>query len=244
MIAVAYGAKGDMVRHVQTALMLNGYQTGPIDGIFGKMTQMALVQFQQTHLGPDRKPLTVNAIADTATLWALEHASGSDQEEELLVPAFQAEGFRRQLIDVAMAEVGVCEDPDGSNGGPRVDIYTDGWRVPWCALFISWCLRQLRPLAFPPNRQLASAWKIRAWAAAKGAWKQPTATPEPGDIFVMLKHGFDGIDAGSGHVGLVIGWDGESILTCEGNSSNAVRCRRRHAKTLTGYVLPGWDDAR
>ena len=53
----------------------------------------------------------------------------------------------RDLIGIAEQEVGVREQPPGSNTGPRVRAFQavtelggTGW--PWCAAFIEWCLER------------------------------------------------------------------------------------------------------
>jgi peptidoglycan hydrolase-like protein with peptidoglycan-binding domain len=43
------GARGDTVKRLQSALAEAGYQPGPIDGIFGNRTELAVITFQDDH---------------------------------------------------------------------------------------------------------------------------------------------------------------------------------------------------
>ncbi len=48
---VRYGSSGPLAKKVQQALIKTGYLTGSADGIFGRMSLMALVEFQRRQLG-------------------------------------------------------------------------------------------------------------------------------------------------------------------------------------------------
>ena len=56
------GSRGEMVRQIQKALCGAGYHVGVIDGIFGLMTEEAVMMFQQA------KGLSVDGIVGPATL--------------------------------------------------------------------------------------------------------------------------------------------------------------------------------
>lgn len=43
------GTRGDEVKAVQSALTNAGYQPGPVDGIFGSRTELAVISFQEDH---------------------------------------------------------------------------------------------------------------------------------------------------------------------------------------------------
>ncbi|HTB23098.1 MAG TPA: GH25 family lysozyme [bacterium] len=62
MAAIQLGAQGPPVLAIQNALIAGGYLAGPVDGLFGPITQAALIAFQKSKklapdgiLGPDTK---------------------------------------------------------------------------------------------------------------------------------------------------------------------------------------------
>lgn len=254
---------------IQRVLARNGYSV-PLSGHLDAVTEEAVEQFQASHLGANGRPLAVDGevtVGGRATWWALGHASGVRAQQQPGVPdgknarvlAILAPGKRGAALLAAVAELGVREQPDGSNGGPHVDVYTGKWRVPWCALFASWAIRHGldRYHAFPPHRGLASVAKIARWASENGAVigepayrdavpdvldvgtladGSPPLAPQPGDLFLMLRAGGTGVDVGRGHTGFVLAVEQRTILTIAGNEANAVRCRRRARATIAGYV--------
>ncbi|MEI2702422.1 MAG: CHAP domain-containing protein [Baekduia sp.] len=144
-----------------------------------------------------------------------------------------ASGAGARALAFAQQEVGVAEQPPGSNDAPRIADYrasTAGAGIgPWCAYFVSWAAKQAgAPLgeAGQGFGAVASAWD---WAQRTGRAVPATQTPQAGDLIV-----WDGT-----HVGIVesVGADG-SVHTIEGNSSNAVT-RRVHDRTgdgASGYI--------
>lgn len=265
------GSAGDDVRRLQRALARNGYPV-PVNGVYGEETEGAVELFQASHLDRDGHPLGVDGEVSVGwrwTWWALMSAGRGQVQAGPPATAKAAwaslhgtglAGRRLDVLRVACTEVGVEEEPDGSNTGPRVKDYLDGWTPPppWCALFVSWCLRRAaggdekKALAFPPHRSRASVTKIAAWGAANGklrreprfAGKQAevlascddVSEPRAGDMFLMLRAGAEGVDSGRGHTGFVLAVEPDHVVTVEGNCANAVRCRRRLRADLAGYV--------
>jgi peptidoglycan hydrolase-like protein with peptidoglycan-binding domain len=69
------GAHGDDVVTLQRVLAMKGYSLGPADGIFGRMTKVAVKSFQKSHgLASDGRvgPLTTHALAYS---WAIRTAT-------------------------------------------------------------------------------------------------------------------------------------------------------------------------
>ncbi len=105
---------------------------------------------------------------------------------------------REQALRIAMGEVGVKEEPAGSNSGPRVRQYQaattlggTGW--PWCAAFVCWCYKKAgKPLPLPT----ASVGLFEDWARKNG---KLVTRPFRGDI-VCYK--FDA-DNWPDHMGIV-----------------------------------------
>lgn len=70
------GSRGEEVRKIQTRLKAWGYYSGNIDGIFGSITQKAVMRFQANN------GLTPDGIAGTATLAKIGIASGTGNSNQ------------------------------------------------------------------------------------------------------------------------------------------------------------------
>lgn len=239
------GSRSPDVLRLKQLLVGQGYGRGVrFDDRFDAVTRTAVEQFQAGHVGQDGRPLAVDGVAGPNTRWALEHPSGPDQRDLAddavggVPPA--ATPDQRRVLECALADVGLKEEPDGSNDGPGIRKFTDGARVPWCALACSYWIRTGldRTKAFPPFRARASALKIRDWGRANGCWypEKPSFRPLPADVFVILRAGAGGVDTGRGHVGFVIEAVQGVLRTIEGNAGNAVRLRVRERAGIQGYV--------
>jgi hypothetical protein len=136
-------------------------------------------------------------------------------------------------VAAAVGEIGVKEDPPGSNRGERIDMYGgSSWLgVPWCALFVSWCWG--RSPNGSPFGVLASALKIKTWGTTHSKLLGAKEPLYPGDIGIIMRA------EGRGHVGIVSAceFDGKLSLV-EGNCGNAVRATVRTRDTFTHFVRP------
>jgi hypothetical protein len=137
-------------------------------------------------------------------------------------------------LQAAQAEVGVTEQPPGSNDGPRIAQYrqaTAGSGVgPWCAYFVSWAAAQAGVPLGEQGQGFGAVSAVWDWASRTGrAIPAGGAPPQPGDLIVW----------GGRHIGIVESVDANgSIHTVEGNSSDAVS-RRTYGPDgggATGYV--------
>lgn len=141
---------------------------------------------------------------------------------------------RRDIVAIACSQVGVVETPPGSNRGVAIDGYlrpTGLSAVPWCAAFVCWVLREAGCLGGD------AALRYTPSAAQCLRQLRPAVSgPLPGDVFGWVN------PDGTGHVGFVIGDDGEGdgqdVVTCEGNSRNGVRINRRPRAGLSFGVVP------
>ncbi len=152
---------------------------------------------------------------------------------------------RTDVLTVAASQLGVTEDPPGSN---RVRYWpevgqpigsTNGWA--WCAAFATWVLLRvgvdLRKLVSWPYQ----CQRIMLWAKAAGRWK--TSNPTPGDLVLYC---WDG----SGHAshigihersvdGLYQAIEGNTSPTNVGSQSNGGGVYRR---VRSRTVILGWVD--
>jgi hypothetical protein len=141
-------------------------------------------------------------------------------------------------LAAAQSQVGVAEQPPGSNDGPQIAQYrtaTAGSGVgPWCAYFTSWAAAQAGVPLGEAGQGFGSVSAVYAWAQRTGRATPagPGVRPNPGDLIVW----------GGRHIGIVESVDADgSIHTIEGNSSNAVSRRTYGADGggATGYVRLG-----
>lgn len=100
------------------------------------------------------------------------------------------------VVDTVLAIAGAEADAHvhevgGNNLGPRVEQYLAsvglGGGQPWCAAFVSWCLRQAGVTVEPFT---GDTWTIEDWARSKGELfnadlARPQA-PQRGDVFLLL----------------------------------------------------------
>ncbi len=153
------------------------------------------------------------------------------------MPAAGGTNAGRAALAAAQQEVGVTEQPPGSNDAPRIAQYrkaTAGSMVaPWCAYFVSWAAREAGAPLGDSGQGFGAVSDVWAWGQRTGrAIPAAQGPPQPGDLIV-----WDGR-----HIGIVesVGADG-SVHTIEGNSSHMVT-RRVHGPDgdgATGYVRLG-----
>ena len=145
-------------------------------------------------------------------------------------------GAGQALLNAVRGEVGVTEQPPGSNDAPRIAQYrqaTAGSGVgPWCAYFTSWAAREAGVPLGDAGQGFGRVDDVWAWAERSGkAIPAAGAQPQPGDLIVWDEH-----------IGVVesVGADG-TISTIEGNSSDSVARRSYGAGGggAIGYVRLG-----
>jgi hypothetical protein len=162
---------------------------------------------------------------------------GSSLAAPAAAPAAQGTGGAGALA-AAQSQVGVSEQPPGSNDGPQIAEFrtaTAGSGVgPWCAYFTSWAAAQAGVPLGEAGQGFGSVSALYGWAQRTGRATPagPGVQPNPGDLIVW----------GGEHIGIVESVDPDgSIHTIEGNSSNAVS-RRTYGPDgggATGYVRLG-----
>jgi CHAP domain len=138
----------------------------------------------------------------------------------------------QRALAAAESQLGVAEQPPGSNDGPGLQPYRDAVAgsapgEPWCAYFASWAAAQAGAPLGATGQGLGSVAEITDWAGSTGRLLPPSATPQAGDLILF----------GDRHVGLVesVNPDG-TLTTVEGNYANAVSRVTRSTSEATGYV--------
>lgn len=239
------GDRGDDVKALQEILKTQGFFKGEPLGNFLKKTEQAVILFQQTHLGPNGKPLAVDGIVGNDTWWALQNPSGKPQTSGIKgeIPEGLSPLRARQL-EIALAEhaKGVREEPDGSNWGPDIARYGGIQGSPWCCWFWSWCNRQAFG-AYSLGTKFGHC--LSAWQKAQKlgmAREKGASLPIPGDAFIML-YRKNGVLTGNGHIGFVLrveerGGKAVAINTVEGNAGNRVKVGTRDLMNadIVGFI--------
>jgi len=145
-------------------------------------------------------------------------------------------GAGQAMLKLVRNEVGVAEQPPGSNDGARIAQYrqaTAGSGVgPWCAYFVSWAARESGVPIGDAGQGFGRVDDVWSWAERSGkAIPAAGGQPQPGDLIVWDEH-----------IGVVesVQPDGR-ITTIEGNSSNQVARRSYGADGggAIGYVRLG-----
>jgi hypothetical protein len=199
--------------------------------------ETALARISMLENGLQPPPVQTAAPARTAFSSALQQA-GAPLATVSALPATSGSGTSagQAILNAVRNEVGVAEQPPGSNDSPRIAQYrqaTAGSGVgPWCAYFVSWAARQAGVPLGDSGQGFGRVDDVYAWAQRTGkAIPAGTGTPQPGDLIVWDEH-----------IGIVesVGADG-SINTIEGNSSDRVS-RRTYGNDgggAIGYVRLG-----
>jgi hypothetical protein len=146
---------------------------------------------------------------------ALGQATAALPTYQPAIPASGGDAGSR-MVAAAAQEVGVAEQPPGSNDAPRIAEYrtaTAGSGVgPWCGYFVSWLAKGAGVPLGEAGQGFGSVDALHAWADRTG---RSTPTPAPGELIVWDEH-----------VGIVDQVDPDgTIHTIEGNSSNQVSRR-------------------
>lgn len=138
--------------------------------------------------------------------------------------------LRKQLVEIASAEIGVVESPPNSNTGKRIREYQaatthggTGW--PYCAAFVCWCIREwgkdsdvldalkLTKAGFEKWRpKTAAAFGFHDWADKRGLLMFD-------DGYNHVLHTADLMTFDMSHIGIVFDDRGSRVYTIEGNTS-------------------------
>jgi hypothetical protein len=130
-----------------------------------------------------------------------------------------------EALKIAISQIGVMEDPPGSNKGKKVEEYQAsvglGAGTFWCAAFMYWCFQKASEQLNRKNPVLKTGHCMTHWnnspakkIKAADAVNKPSLL-KPGQIFLINTGG------SHGHTGMIESVDGGFIHTIEGNSDPA-----------------------
>lgn len=207
---------------------LNQLGCGPIDtdGVFGSQTAAAVRLFQARYPDGDGQPLRVDGMVGAITWAALFGAVAAGGTARPAGPLVA------KALEVADGQVGVMEQPVGSNRGPQVDRYLRAAGLdpargsyPWCAAFLYWCFAEAAKALGSGNPVVRTAGVLEHWNRAGDAGiARITAAQahmhedlvKPGHIFIIDT----GDPGGAGHTGLIEAVQAGKLVSIEGNTND------------------------
>lgn len=224
---------------------LNQVGCGPIDvnGIFDKQTNAAVQLFQALSVDSHGQSLKIDGVVGPLT-WTTLFGSTSLSETigEPVSPLVKGS------LVVAATQVGVMEQPPGSNRGPQVDEYLrsvgldpEDDSYPWCAAFVYWTFHKAAAQVGVENPCIRTAGVLEHWNKAGRAGITRVVPGDIQDDFSLLKPGLIfviSMDGGKGHMGIVEDFRDDRLITIEGNTNlpgdrEGGGVFRRHARKLS-----------
>ncbi len=188
------------VLDIQRRLLALGHNPGPLDGVWGRRTRLAVVAFQKSvGLDPDGVvgPLTTAALLDRPGAKAAGAVS--------VAPPWLSEARRFMgLKEIA----GPASNPQILEWGRRAAEWYVNDDVPWCGVFV----HAMIAAALPEETLIANPCYARGWARFGVA----LAAPAAGAILVFER------GPNAGHVGFCVGEDSGRYRVLGGNQSNSV----------------------
>lgn len=209
---------------VQQRLKDHDFDPGPVDGIWGRKTMNAVIEFQKAHGLPPDGSMSNKTIA---ALKADPITGAAPQSDN--VPKRDLLDFF-PWMDLALRKKGMHEEND--NLDLREFLKSDGKtlgdpaQLPWCGDFVETCIAVTLPTAvLPTNPYLARNWQHFGQATS----------PCFGSILVFWRGSLSGT---KGHVGFYYSEDETHFHVLGGNQSNRVSVARIAKTRLISAQLP------
>lgn len=222
--------KPEDVRIVQELLKEKGYDIA-VDGSMGPQTMRTIREFQMNAfrsadglIEPNKRSWRqLNEAGGESTSQGETSTGGEGSNSE--------PGNKPNWISIAEGELGVKEIR-GKSHNPRVIEYhstTGGFKddeTPWCASFVTWVMKKAG----------VDGGFGTAWAQGWNNYGKAADGPAYGAVGV-IKH-----TAKTGHVGFVIGKQGDNIILLGGNQGNMVKKSSYPISKFIGFRFPsGYD---
>lgn len=138
----------------------------------------------------------------------------------------------QSVVNLALSQVGQ------QGGQPYWSYYGFQSRVEWCACFVNWCMRKTPSASpsYPTTANNAYCPTIANHFKSMGQWGDRNYTNLVAGDTIFFDWEGDGV---TDHIGIVIGHDGTTVYTVEGNSGDAVRVRQYSigSSVIYGYGL-------
>jgi lysozyme family protein len=229
----------ETVRPIQ--LRLNELGCGPLQGtgFFGQKTEAAVKLFQARFPDLQGQPLLIDGEIGPLT-WGALFGKAPESEDT------SSSDLLTKVLAIARSQIGVMEEPRGSNGGLKVSQYLRsvglGSGYAWCVAFQYWCFQEAATALGTSNPMIKTAGVLDHWNQAgrrniprittREAQNDP-AKLKPGMIFTIDV----GDPGGLGHAGFVEKVVDGRLVTIEGNtntggSREGIGVFRRDARKL------------
>lgn len=236
-------SESDIVKAIQEQLNSRGCGPVTVNGSFDDTTENAVKLFQTRFVDQNNNPLKsdgkVGPISWASLFGLTTIASITTTSNDLL----------KKVLQVAVSQIGVMEEPVGSNNGTMVNKYQDAAGSPhgqaWCMAFIYYCFKEAATALGRSNPAVKTGSVMDHWNRATckkitaARAKQNTSLVLPGQVFIISTGG------GHGHTGLIEAVDGGLLTTIEGNTNDdgsreGIGVFRRKKRTIssinTGFL--------
>ncbi len=222
------------VAAIQQALAALGY--GPFTaGVFDAQMAATVRLFQSQHVDREGRPLGADGVVGPMT-WGAIFGGNTVPPKQV---SNTTSALAQHVLTIARAQIGVMEQPVGSNRGPQVDQYLERAGIDpvhstadqryWCMAFAYWCVDAAAGQLGVPNPLAHTAGVLDQWNRCAGrpgvtridasAARANYGVVEPGQILI-LDHG-----GGLGHTGIVSAVDGPHLTVVEGNANASANSR-------------------
>nr|MBK9653627.1 CHAP domain-containing protein [Bacteroidota bacterium] len=238
-----------IVKAIQTQLNAKGCGPVAVDGDFGPGTVSAVKLFQTRNADSNGSQLKADGKIGAIT-WSTLFG-----EETVPVIDTTSSAMLQKVLEIAVSQIGVSEDPNNKNRGLEVDEYLrraglepKGQHYSWCMAFVYWCFDEAAKSLGKKNPLVKTAGCLRQWnettcpKVKMADAKNNPSLVKPGFVFI-IDHG-----KGNGHTGIVESVNGGYLNTIEGNTSQAgsregtgvMRLTRRKIGDITkGFINAG-----
>lgn len=209
------------VRDIQTRLKAHGFDPGPIDGIAGNQTAVAIIAFKVS------KGLAARAFVGPITLAELRKEPSASQAPPVV--AGEPVWLRRARQEIGVSEIA------GKVHSKRVLSYWELAKLPFRDDETPWCAGFVNAMVEDVGIKGTQSGMARSFES----WGQPCG-PIPGAIVVFWR---GSRTSGSGHVGFLTGRDQSgNLMVLGGNQGDAVNIKPFSASRVIGYRWPlGFD---
>lgn len=206
-----------IVVEIQKKLNKLGVVNIPITGVFDELTKSSIKLFQSMATDIYGNLLIADGIIGPITWGALF-------ENQTIENQTASQSLLEKAVEIANSQIGVREQPIGSNAGPEVEKYLASVHLskgnPWCMAFVYYCFEEASKTLTTPNPLIRTGGCLMQWNSTKA--KKITAITAksnpslviPGAVFI-IDHG-----SGLGHTGIVKEVNNGYITTIEGNTNN------------------------